>query len=445
MTAKNTAIIILAAGKGTRMKSKTPKVLHEICGKTMIGHVIDTALSIDSSKIITVVSHGMEDVAGAIKHASSVVIQENQHGTGDAVKPALKELKSFDGNILILYADTPLITHETLAQMMDSLKSSDIVVLGFRPEDPAEYGRLVVNEAGELIKIVEFKDASPSEKKIHLCNSGVIAAKANLLQELVAKINNKNAKGEYYLTDIIGLAQNAGKKCTYVEGDEDEVLGVNNRVQLSEAEYIYQNRLRATAMVEGATLIDPETVYLCHDTRIDSDVIIYPNVTFGKNVWVESGVVIKSFCHIEGARIKSGAVVGPFARLRPGTEIGEEAHIGNFVEIKKSKIGKEVKIGHLSYIGDATVGSNSNIGAGTVTCNYDGYNKYETTIGKGVFVGSNSALVAPVKIGDKAFIGAGSTITKNIEADSLAVARNKQLNKENWAKHFRKKNEKNKL
>lgn len=441
MTTTKTAIIILAAGKGTRMKSKTPKVLHEICGKPMVGHVIDTASYLASEKIITVVSNGMGDVEKAIKHASGVVIQEEQLGTGDAVKPALKKLKNFKGNILILYADTPLIMKETLLEMVRKLEYSDVVVLGFRPDDPAEYGRLVVDETGNLNKIVEYKDASPSERKIHLCNSGVIAAKSEVLQKLVEKIDNKNAKGEYYLTDIIELANKAGKNCTYVEGNQDEVLGVNNRVQLSEAEYIFQQRLRYTAMLEGATLIDPESVYFCHDTRIDADVIIHPNVAFGPGVWVESNVEIRPFCHIEGAHIKSGARVGPFARLRPGTEIGTDAHIGNFVEIKKSKIGKDVKIGHLSYIGDAEIGAKSNIGAGTVTCNYDGYNKYKTTIGKSVFVGSNSALIAPVNIGDKAFIGAGSTITKNISADSLAVARNKQINKENWSKGFRKKNE----
>lgn len=441
MTSTKTAIIILAAGKGTRMKSKMPKVLHSICGKSMIGHVIDTASYLSAEKIITVVSSGMKEVEGAISHASSAVVQEEQLGTGDAVKPALKKLKSFKGNILILYADTPLITKETLVEMIRKLEKSDVVVLGFRPEDPAEYGRLVVGEDGTLSKIVEYKEASPSEKKIHLCNSGVIAAKSDVLQKLVAKIDNKNSKCEYYLTDIIELANAAGKKCSYVEGDEDEVLGVNNRVQLSEAEYIFQQRLRYTAMLEGATLIDPETVYLCHDTRLDSDVIIHPNVTFGPGVWVESNVEIKPYCHIEGARIKSGAKLGPFARIRPGTEIGADAHIGNFVEIKKSKIGKEVKIGHLSYIGDSDIGMKTNIGAGTVTCNYDGYNKYETKIGKSVFVGSNSALIAPVTIGDKAFIGAGSTITKNIAADSLAVARNKQVTKENWSKGFRAKNE----
>lgn len=441
MTAKDTAVIILAAGKGTRMKSKTPKVLHKICGKSMIGHVIDTAIQLAPQKILTVLSGGMKEVEEAITKESKVVIQQRQLGTGDAVKPALKELEGFKGNVLVLYADTPLITRETLLHMLYKLGETDIVVLGFRPEDPAEYGRLVINEAGTLEKIIEYKDASDSERMISLCNSGVMAAKAEIMQELVGKIDNKNAKGEYYLTDVISLAKESNYSCGYVEGNEDEVLGVNNRVQLSEAEYIFQQRLRYSAMLEGATLIDPGSIYLSHDTRLDEDVIVHPNVSFGPGVWVESNVEIKPFCHIEGARIKSGARLGPFARIRPDTEIGADAHIGNFVEIKKSKIGKDVKIGHLSYIGDAEIGASTNIGAGTVTCNYDGYNKYKTTIGKSVFVGSNSALIAPVTIGDKAFIGAGSTITKHIEADSLAVARNRQINKENWAKSFRKKKE----
>lgn len=437
-----TAIIILAAGKGTRMKSTIPKVLHKICGKTMVGHVIDTAISLDSAKIITVLGTDMLDVENAIKHASSSAIQKEQLGTGDAVKPALEQLKSFSGNILILYADTPLITKNTLAEMLAKLDSYDIAVLGFVPDDAAEYGRLVVNDEDELEKIVEYKDASEDERSISLCNSGVIAAKAELLQELVTKIDNKNAKGEYYLTDVIELANKAGKKCTYVEGDQNEVLGVNNRIQLSEAEYIFQQRLRIDAMTNGVTLIDPETTYLHHDTKIAPDVIIHPNVYFGAGVEIQSNVEIRAYCHIEGATIKAGAHVGPFARLRPGAEIGEDAHIGNFVEIKKSKIGQEVKIGHLSYIGDATIGTKTNIGAGTITCNYDGINKFETIIGESVFIGSNSALVAPINIGDNAFVGAGSTITKNVLQDSLAVARGRQFSKVNWAKYFWEKNKK---
>ena len=435
---KETAVIILAAGKGTRMKSSMPKVLHPICGKPMIGHVLDISLHLNPSEIVTVLSEGMNDVAESIGHICHTAIQKEQLGTADAVKPALEKLKGFDGNIIILYADTPLIEVSTLKDMLLKLEDSDVAVLGFRPEDPAEYGRLVVNESGDLEKIVEYKDATATERKNHLCNSGVIGARSEVLFEIINKISNDNAKGEYYLTDLISLARDSGKKCGYIESNEDEVLGVNNRVQLSEAEYICQQRLRYAAMIEGATLFDPETVYFSHDTKIGKDVVIHPNVTFGPGVWIDDKVEIKSFCHIEEARISRGCSVGPFARIRPGTELESGAHIGNFVEIKKSKIGKGAKIGHLTYIGDAEIGDKANIGAGTVTCNYDGYNKYKTQIGEGAFIGSNSALVAPVTIGKGAFIGAGSTITKNIDDYALAVARNRQINKENWAKRKQK-------
>ncbi len=434
-----TAIIILAAGKGTRMKSKKPKVLHEICNRPMLGHVLDTAAFLSPEKIITVVGDGMEEVENYIKDISEIVVQKKQLGTADAVKPALVKLKNFKGNIIILYADTPLILKETLLQMLKKLESSDLAVLGFHPDDTAEYGRLVINENGNLDKIVEYREANPYERDISLCNSGVIAIKSDLLEKYLPQITNNNSKGEYYLTDIVEIANKDNKICSYVEGNQDEVLGVNNRVQLSEAEYIFQQRLRYAAMLEGATLIDPSTVYLSYDTKFGEDVIIHPNVFFGPGVLVEPEVEIRSYSHIEGAKIKSGARIGPFARIRPGSEIGNNVHIGNFVEIKKSKLHKEVKIGHLTYIGDAEIGEKSNIGAGTVTCNYDGYNKYQTKIGKAVFIGSNSALIAPVNIGDKAFVGAGSTITKNVSSESLAVARNRQINKENWAKSFRKK------
>lgn len=433
MSIKETAIIILAAGKGTRMKSFLPKVLHKICGKPMVNHVIDTALSLNPKKIITVLSQGMNEVANSISDVSGVVIQKEQLGTADAVKPALEELKNFNGNILILYADTPLIEKTTLEKMLGKLDDADVVVLGFRPYDAAEYGRLVVNNIGELERIVEYKDANQSEREIDLCNSGVIAANAETLLNVINKVDNKNAKGEYYLTDIIELACNENKKCLHVEGVEEEVLGVNNRVQLSEAEYIMQQRLRNMAMLGGATLIDPESVHFSCDTKLGQDVIIYPNVFFGEGVVIDDNVEIKSFCHIEKAKIATGCVIGPFARIRPDTQISANAKIGNFVEIKKSKIGKGAKIGHLTYIGDSEVGEDANIGAGTVTCNYDGYNKYKTTIGKGAFIGSNTSLVAPVIIGNKAVIGAGSTITKNVDDGALAVARNRQLNKSNWA------------
>ena len=433
MSTKETAIIILAAGKGTRMKSALPKVLHKICGKPMINHVLDTGSSLKPSKIITVINKNMTDVGKSIEKLSKTVIQKEQNGTADAVKPALKELKNFKGNVIILYADTPLIEKDTIEEMLNTLDECDVVVLGFRPNDPAEYGRLVINNIGELERIVEYKDANPSEREIGLCNSGVIAANAETLISLIDKIDNNNAKGEYYLTDVIEIACKENKKCLHVEGIEDEVLGINNRHQLSDAEFIMQNRLRIQAMTNGATLIDPESVFFSHDTKLGKDITIEPNVFFGEKVVINDNVEIRSFSHIEDAKISSGSTIGPFARIRPGTTIGQDARIGNFVEIKKSKIEKGAKIGHLTYIGDAQVGEEANIGAGTVTCNYDGRNKYKTNIGKNAFIGSNTALVAPIKVGEGAFVGAGSTITKNIDDGALAVARNRQINKENWA------------
>jgi bifunctional UDP-N-acetylglucosamine pyrophosphorylase/glucosamine-1-phosphate N-acetyltransferase len=429
---KDLAVIILAAGNGTRMKSSLPKVLHEVCGKPMVNHVIDTAKYLNPSKIITVVSGNMAKVEKAIADVSETAIQKEQLGTADAIKPGLEKLKGFKGNVLILYADTPLVEKETLLKMLEKLNEADVVVLGFRPHDAAEYGRLIVGSDGCLQKIVEFKDANIVERNVNLCNSGVVAASSETMAELVASVDNKNAKGEYYLTDIIEIGNGLGKKCAFVEGHEDEVLGVNNRVQLSEVEYIFQQRMREAAMLSGVTLRDPETVYFSCDTRLGKDVIIEPNVTFGRGVNIGDGVLIKSFCHIEQANIAEDATVGPFARIRPGTEIAKGAHIGNFVEIKKSYIGEGAKIGHLTYIGDSDVGANSNIGAGTVTCNYDGKNKHKTEIGAGAFIGSNSSLVAPVKIGKGAFVGAGSTITKNVEDECLAVARGRQVVRENW-------------
>lgn len=437
-----TAIIILAAGKGTRMKSTLPKVLHPVCGKPMISHVIDAASYLNPTRMITVLGPNMEQVAKEIDGVTDIAIQKEQLGTADAIKPALEKLKDFNGNILILYADTPLIEKATLLRMLEKMQSTDVAVLGFVPQDPAEYGRLVVNNAGELERIVEFRDADENEREISLCNSGVLAAKSEVLQSLTPLITDNNAKKEFYLTDIIGLARSHQKTCGFVEGNEDEVMGVNNRVQLSEVEYILQQRLRYAAMMEGATLIDPASTYFSHDTVLGKDVVIHPNVVFGPGVWIGDRVEVRPFCHIEEARIAPGAIIGPFARIRPGTDIQEDVYIGNFVEIKKSYIGQGAKIGHLTYIGDAEIGAKANIGAGTVTCNYDGYNKYKTQIGEGAFIGSNSALVAPVTVGKRAFVGAGSTITKNIEDEALAVARNRQINKENWAKMYKNRKEK---
>jgi bifunctional UDP-N-acetylglucosamine pyrophosphorylase/glucosamine-1-phosphate N-acetyltransferase len=426
---KQTAIIILAAGNGTRMKSSLPKVLHKVCGKPMVNHVIDTAQNLSASRIITVVSKTMQAVEEQINKLSEVAIQTEQLGTADAIKPALKMLKGFEGNILILYADTPLVKQETLTKMLKALEKSSIVVLGFRPDDTAEYGRLIVSNSGELKKIVEHKEANAAERAVDLCNSGVIAADAKTLMDVIKKVDNNNSKGEYYLTDIVEIANNQAQKCSFVEASENEVLGVNNRVQLSEVEYIFQQRLREAAMLAGATLIDPETVYFSHDTKLGKDIILHPNVTFGAGVNVADNVEIKSFSHIEGAKIEKDCIIGPFARIRPDTHLQAGAHVGNFVEIKKSEIGEGVKIGHLTYIGDAEIGAGSNIGAGTVTCNYDGKNKHKTKIGEGAFIGSNTALVAPVKIGKGAFIAAGSTITEDVEVGALAIARGRQVNK----------------
>lgn len=442
MNKKSLAIIILAAGKGTRMKSKLPKILHSICGKPMVKHVLDLAFLLDPKRTITVLGLGMEDVASVISETSEVVVQTEQLGTADAVKPALEKLKGFNGNVLILYADTPLITYFTLERLLKNLEENDLSILGFQPHDPSGYGRLVTDENDRLKRIVECNDATDEEKEISLCNSGVIACNYNLLDELVAKVANKNSKNEYYLTDIIEIAVKSGKSCGYVEGDEQEVLGVNNRAQLSDAIHVFQQRLRHKAMLDGVTLLDPETVYLNFDTTIGKDVTIHQNVVFGPNVEIADDVEIRSFSHIEGAKIDSGAIIGPFARIRPGSEIQSDARVGNFVEIKNSVIKKGAKVGHLSYIGDAKIGSEANIGAGTVTCNYDGFNKYKTEIGDKAFIGSNSALVAPVKIGDKAFVAAGSTITKDVADKALAVARNRQFTKENWADSYLKRKKK---
>lgn len=440
MSEKETAIVILAAGKGTRMQSDIPKVLHKVGCRSMIEHVIGSALTLKPRpvKIVTVLSRNMEKVQQTVSEYSEVVIQETQQGTADAVKYALPNLKGFKGNVLILYADTPLLTHVTMHNMLDALATDVAVsVLGFTPDDATGYGRLVVNKEGELEKITEHKDASDEERKITLCNSGVIAVKGGLLHSLLKEVSNQNAKHEYYLTDIIGIARKKGHICTYIEGSPQEVIGVNNRIQLAEVEKIYQNRLRTSVMMKGVTLIDPDTTYLAHDMKVGRDITIHPNVVFGPGVILEDNVEVLSFCHIEGASIGEGSKIGPFARIRPGTDIDENVRIGNFVEVKKSEIHKGVKLGHLSYIGDTTIGENTNVGAGTITCNYDGFNKYPTAIGRDVFIGSHSSLVAPVKIGDGALIAAGSTITHNVAPDALSIARNKQENQENGAEKFR--------
>jgi bifunctional UDP-N-acetylglucosamine pyrophosphorylase/glucosamine-1-phosphate N-acetyltransferase len=438
-----TAAIILAAGKGTRMKSNLPKVLHKVAGLPMVGHSVTQALKAGCAPIAVVTAPGMEAVADAARKIGGeidVAIQKEQLGTAHAVLAARPMLGELEGNLLILYGDTPLLTAETIDNILAALNDDPncaVAVLGFIPDEPGAYGRLVLGEDGSLERIVEAKDASDEELAIELCNSGVIALRGNTAWELLKQIDNKNAKAEYYLTDVVELARKAGYRAVAVEADADEVLGVNSRNELAVAEAIFQYRTRQAHMAAGVTLIDPDSVFFSADTTIAPDVLIEPNVYFGSGVSIETGAHIKAFSHIEGASIGANTVVGPFARLRPGTHLGEDVKIGNFVEIKQSDIAAGAKISHLSYIGDATLGSEANIGAGTITCNYDGYHKYRTVIGSDVFIGSNSALVAPVIIGDGAMVAAGSVITEDVAPDALALARSRQSEKPERAKQFR--------
>jgi bifunctional UDP-N-acetylglucosamine pyrophosphorylase/glucosamine-1-phosphate N-acetyltransferase len=428
----STAVVILAAGMGTRMKSSLPKVMHPIAGRPMILAVMEAAQSLSPSKIIAVVGPDMQPLEQTIRSANPAaqcVVQHDRLGTGDAVKQALPLLEGFSGDVVILYGDTPLIRPATLQRMLAKLHDATapcLTVLGFNAADPAEYGRLVVHN-NALQEIVEYREASEAQRAITLCNSGVLAVKGALLATLLQSVTNQNSKQEYYLTDIIGIARQQGHCCAFVEGSEQEVLGVNSRQQLAEAEAIMQQQMRRQAMDNGATLIQPETVTLCYDTQIGRDVVIQPYVVFGKHVTIADNVEIRSFSHIEGAVIENGAVVGPFARLRPQSVIHKNAHVGNFVEIKNSHLHEGAKANHLSYIGDSSVGTHSNIGAGTITCNYDGFKKSSTTIGSNVFIGSNTSLVAPVTIGNGAIVGAGSVITEDVAENALAVARPKQV------------------
>lgn len=433
------AIIVLAAGKGTRMKSGLPKVMHRVAGRTLLGHVLYAAKALSPSEAVVVVGPGMEDVAAeaasVLPHARSA-IQSDRLGTAHAVTMAREALSSFRGTVLVLYGDVPLIAPDSLHNLV-SLAGEGMAVLGFEAADPHGYGRLLRNGEGLVVSIREELDASPEERSIRLCNSGIIAISSNLLWELLPKIGNANAKGEYYLTDLVELAANAGSPCRLAVCPEPEVAGVNDRIQLAGIEATLQAAYRRMHMLNGVTLTAPETVFFSADTIIAEDVLIEPHVVFGRGVEVEAGAEILAFSHIEGAHIGKDARIGPYARLRPGAKIGADAHIGNFVEVKKSVIGRGAKANHLSYIGDARVGPKTNIGAGTITCNYDGYEKHVTEIGAGVFVGSNTALVAPVKIGDGASVAAGSVITRNVPGDALAVARAEMDVREGWAARYR--------
>lgn len=441
MNRRPVAAIILAAGMGTRMKSATHKVLHPIGGRPMLMHLLASVGEVAPERTVVVVGARREQVEAAVAETGAVVVtQEPQLGTGHAVLQAKAALEGFTGDILVLYGDVPFVESATMRLMLSKLNNEKeppaTVVLGFRAADPGAYGRIDADD-GVIRKMVEFKDASPAERAIDLCNSGLLAVRSEDLWPLLERVGNDNAAGEYYLPDIVMLAKADKRPSLVVETGEAEVMGINSRAELAVAEARFQSERRRYFMREGVTLTDPDSVFFAFDTEIAADVSIAPNVVFGPGVSIGAGSRIHAFSHIEGARIGENAEIGPFARLRPGTELGSSVKIGNFVETKKSVFGDGAKANHLSYVGDASVGAKANIGAGTITCNYDGFFKYRTEIGAGAFIGSNSALVAPVKIGAGAIVGAGSVMTKDVEADALAVARGVQDNKPGWAARFR--------
>jgi len=434
-------IIVLGAGKGTRMKSAMPKVLHAVGGRSMLAHVLGLSACVRADKLAVVIGPGMDGVAKEIgKQApdAHVFIQHSQRGTADAVLSAREAMAGWEGDTLVLYADTPLITAATIERLRDALAAgAGVAVLGFEAVNPTGYGRLLQDEAGQLVAIREQKDASEAERAVRLCNSGVMAFALPDVVGVLEAIGNTNANGEFYLTDAVEIARSRGALTAVVVCPETEVLGVNARDQLAVAEGLFQGRMRAQAMADGATLIAPDTVWFSYDTKIGRDVIIEPNVFFGPGVTVGDNVLIRANCHIEGASIGEGAKVGPFARLRPGAELGPDVHIGNFVEVKNVAMGARSKANHLTYLGDGSVGPDANVGAGTIFCNYDGFKKHRTEVGAGAFIGSNSSLVAPVKIGDGAYIGSGSVITKNVAPGSLALERSTQEERPGWAEKFR--------
>jgi bifunctional UDP-N-acetylglucosamine pyrophosphorylase/glucosamine-1-phosphate N-acetyltransferase len=430
------AAVILAAGKSTRMKSSKSKVLHHVGGRSMLAWVADLARTVGVDKLVCVVGEMNADVrAEAEALGLDIAVQEPQLGTGHAVLCAKDAMAEFDGHVAVLYADTPLITPTTLEDVFTALETSQVAVLGFEPDEPGAYGRLIETN-GELMAIVEAKEATPEQLEVRLCNSGVIAASADDMFSALGRVTNENVKGEYYLTDIVEILRGDGRAAKAVRANPEEVLGVNSRIDLAIAERSFQDRMRGESLASGVTLRDPATIYFSYDTVIAPDADIGANVVFGPGVSVAAHAVIHPFCHLEGASIGAGANIGPFARLRPGTELAENTKVGNFVETKKAKVGKGSKINHLSYIGDAILGDSVNVGAGTITCNYDGYFKHQTKIEDGVFVGTNSSLVAPLTIGKGAFLGSGGVITDNVPADALALARAKQANKEGWAKRY---------
>ena len=437
----NFSVVILAAGQGTRMKSSLHKVLHPVADKPMLMHLVDTVEAMGAARSVVVVGQSREQVEHALAHREvGIAVQREQKGTGHAVLMAREQLADFDGPVVILYGDAPFVTRPTLEKMVARVEQPDrpgVVVLAASPDDAKQYGRVIRGEGDAIDRMVEYKDADEAERACKLCNSGMMAVEGGALWRWLDRVGNDNAAGEYYLPDIVMIAQEEGRKPVVVEGDAREMTGINSRIELAEAEAQFQELAREDAMASGVTLRAPETVFFSHDTELAPDVVVEPNVVFGPGVSVGRGSRIRAFSHLEGARVGEDCEVGPYARLRPGAIMEKGSKVGNFVEMKKAVLGEGAKANHLTYLGDATVGAKANIGAGTITCNYDGYGKYKTEIGEGAFIGSNSSLVAPVTIGKGAIVGAGSVITKNVDEDSLGVARGEQRGLAGWAAKFR--------
>ena len=432
------AAIILAAGKGTRMHSSLHKVLHPVGGRPMLLHLLQALAPLGPARTLVVVGDRAEQLAQTLAgRDTELVIQHPPQGTGHAVLQAARRLPGFEGNALILFGDVPLVETATMRRLLAALESAAIAVLGFRPDEPGAYGRILADDHGLIRKMVEAKDATAAELAAPLCNSGLMAVRGPLLQPLLEAIGNDNAAGEYYLPDIVMAATAAGHRAVVLEAGADEVAGVNSRAELAGAEARFQRGMRQKMLDSGVTLVAPETVFFAADTRIGADTVVEPYVQFGPGVEIDGGAVIRSFSHLEGAKVASGCEVGPYARLRPGTLLREGAKIGNFVETKQAVLGPGTKANHLTYLGDAEIGARANIGAGTITCNYDGFGKYRTIIGDGAFIGSNSSLVAPVSIGARAIVGAGSTVSGSIEADALVLTRAPANVKSGWAARFR--------
>ncbi len=438
-SARPLAIVILAAGKGTRMKSDLHKVLHPIAGRPMLLHLMASAAALSPRHQVVVVGSGRDQLETAVGAMATIAVQDPQHGTAHAVQQAQAALAGFEGDVLVLYGDVPFVRPATMQAMLDRLHANDapaVVVLGFEPEDALAYGRVIADN-GHVRKMVEFKDATAEERATVLCNSGLLAARADDLFALLARVGNDNAQGEYYLPDIVNIALSDGRGAAVVVTDDaDEVVGINSRAELADAEGRWQTRRRQAAMADGATLVAPETVWFAWDTVVGRDVTIEQNVVFGPGAVIDDKAVIHAFCHIEGAHVSSGASVGPFARLRPGAELGVGSRVGNFVEVKNARLGAGAKANHLAYLGDADVGAQANIGAGTITCNYDGYFKYRTVIGERAFIGSNSSLIAPVRIGADAIVAAGSAVSRDVSEGELRLVRGEQLVKPGWADRF---------